>query len=439
MRIAIVAAGFSPAEADRLRRSMAAFRRSGTIHEMGRKLVAGMIANGYESDFAERCFKQLEGFGEYGFPESHAASFALIVYVSCWLKRYFPDVFLAAILNAQPMGFYAPAQLVRDAREHGVAVRPPDINHSDWDCTLEALTGPPDHPDLPFELPTGEGGGQYAVRLGLRQIKGMKESMAARLVGARETGGRFESVADLSRRARLDRGTIDRLAQADAFGSLTLDRRRAGWDALAESGKSLPLFQAADDFGTEPALTLPETSPGEDVAQDYAALRLSLKAHPLSFFRAELDDHGVTPADRLRDLKDGRWVTVCGLVLVRQRPGSASGVIFATLEDETGIANIIVWPKTFERHRKTVMAAKLMRVTGRLQKEGDVIHLVSHRILDESWRLTALAQGEDFSESLAHADEIARPQADPRTVALYRRVQRGERLQDIIPKSRDFH
>ncbi len=439
MRIAIVAAGFTPSEADRLRRSMAAFRRSGTIHEMGRKLVSGMIANGYEPDFAERCFRQLEGFGEYGFPESHAASFALIVYVSCWLKRYFPDVFLAAILNAQPMGFYAPAQLVRDARDHGIEVRPPDINHSDWDCTLEPLTEPPALNGLPFELPTGEGGGQYAVRLGLRQIKGMKESMAARLVAARQADGDFASVSDLARRAGLDRGTTDRLAQADAFTSLDMDRRKAGWAALAQAPRPLPLFEQAESYGAESPVDLPSLSGGEQVAQDYAALRLSLKAHPLSFFRPELSEVGTVRAEQLAGFKDGRWVTVAGLVLVRQRPGSASGVIFATLEDESGVANIIVWPKVFERHRKTVMASKLMRVTGRLQKEGAVIHIVAQRIIDESWRLAALADGEDFAESTAHADEVNRPQADPRTVALYRRVQRGERLQDIMPQSRDFH
>ncbi|MBR9824502.1 MAG: DNA polymerase III subunit alpha [Alphaproteobacteria bacterium] len=439
MRIAIVAAGFTPSESDQLRRSMAAFRRSGTIHEMGRKLVSGMIANGYETDFAERCFKQLEGFGEYGFPESHAASFALIVYVSCWLKRYFPDVFLAALLNSQPMGFYAPAQLVRDARDHGVEVRPPDINHSDWDCTLEALTEPPCTRELPFELPTGEGGGRYAVRLGLRQIKGMKESMAARLVAARQADGAFDSLSDLARRAKLDRGTLDRLAQADACGSLALDRRTASWSALAETPAPLPLFEQTSAYGQETRVTLPSLSAGEDVAQDYAALRLSLKAHPLSFFRPELNEQGAVQASQLVDFKDGRWITLAGLVLVRQRPGSASGVIFATLEDESGVANVIIWPKVFERHRKTVMAAKLMRVTGRLQKEGQVIHIVAQRLVDESWRLTDLADAPDFTDSTAHADEVNRPQADPRTVALYRRAMRGERLADIVPKSRDFH
>ncbi len=439
MRIAIVAAGFTPAESDKLRRSMAAFRRSGTIHEMGRKLVSGMIANGYEPDFAERCFKQLEGFGEYGFPESHAASFALIVYVSCWLKRYFPDVFLAALLNSQPMGFYAPAQLVRDARDHGVEVRPPDINHSDWDCTLEACQPPSSHRRLPFAMPTGEGGGRFAVRLGLRQIKGLKEPMAARLIAARQDGGAFNSVSDLTRRARLDRGTIDRLAQADAFGSVALDRRKASWSALAQAGKPLPLFEQAEDYGAENPVELPRLSLAENVAQDYSSLRLSLKAHPISFFRKEFEEKGFLRADQLADRRDGSWVSIAGLVLVRQRPGSASGVIFATLEDETGVANVIVWPKTFERHRKTVMAAKLLTVTGRLQKEGQVTHLVSHRLDDQSWRLAALAEGGEFTEATAHADEINRPQADPRTVALYRRIMRGERLEDILPKSRDFH
>ena len=439
MRIAIVAAGFSPAEADRLRRSMAAFRRAGTIHEMGMKLKQGMIANGYEPEFAERCFKQLEGFGEYGFPESHAASFALIVYISCWLKRYFPDVFLAALLNAQPMGFYAPAQLVRDARDHGVEVRPPDVNHSDWEATLEPCNGPPPGRRLPFDMPTGEGGGRFAVRLGLRQIKGMKEPMAARLVAARQAEGVFASVAELSRRARLDRGSIDRLAQADAFGSIALDRRKAGWSALAEAGKPLPLFDRLDDYGAEQPVALPALSGGENVAQDYASLRLSLKAHPLSFFRAEFTERGFLRAGQLGEMRDGQWVGVAGLVLVRQRPGSASGVIFATLEDETGVANVIVWPKTFERHRKTVMSARLMTVTGRLQKEGDVIHIVSHRLDDQSWRLAALAGGADFEQALAHADEVNRPQADPRTVALYRKAMQGERLEDILPKSRDFH
>jgi error-prone DNA polymerase len=431
MRIAIVAAGFTPAESDQLRRAMAAFRRAGTIYEMGEKLIAGMLAKGYEREFAERCFKQLEGFGEYGFPESHAASFALIVYVSCWIKHYFPDVFLAALLNAQPMGFYAPAQLVRDAREHGVEVRPPDVNRSDWDCTLEPAARP--------QEPTAEGGGRFAVRLGLRQIKGMKEPAAARIIAARAAAGRFDSVDDLARRAGLDRGTTDRLATADAFTSIDLNRRKAGWTALAQAGAPLPLFEHVSDYGTEAATALPDMSLGEEVAHDYASLRLSLKAHPLSFFRPEFESRGHTRACDLPAARDGSWITVAGLVLVRQRPGSASGVIFATLEDETGVANVIVWPKTFDRYRKTVMRAKLVGVTGRLQKEGKVIHLIANRLTDHSARLADLADGEDFCETVAHADEINRPDADPRTVALYRRVMRGEKLEDIMPGSRDFH
>ena len=472
MRIAIVAAGFTPSEADRLRRSMAAFRRSGTIYEMGEKLVSGMIANGYERDFAERCFKQLEGFGEYGFPESHAASFALIVYVSCWLKLYYPDAFLAAILNAQPMGFYAPAQLVRDAREHGVEVRPPDVNHADWDCTLENVSARPPSTasrspspkgeESPTELPkrlhdsspkggsgpaaggveggapTGKGG-LKAVRLGLRQIKGMKDAAAARIVEARETGGPFESIADLARRARLDRGVMDKLAAADALASIQPDRRKAGWGALAERSRALPLFQHADDYGVESAIQLPRLGAGEEVAQDYASLRLSLRAHPLSFFRQELDERRFVRCGDLENIRDGRWVSLAGLVLIRQRPGSASGVIFATLEDETGIANIIVWPKTFERFRPVVMGAKLMAVTGKVQKEGQVIHIVSSQLADESWRLAALSGGADFEEALARADEVKRAQDDPRAVAAYRKLMKGERIDGILPRSRDFH
>jgi error-prone DNA polymerase len=439
MRIAIVAAGFTPAESDQLRRSMAAFRRSGSIHEMGEKLMSGMIARGYEPDFAARCFKQLEGFGEYGFPESHAASFALIVYVSCWLKHYYPDVFAAAILNSQPMGFYAPAQLVRDARQHGVEIRPPDINHSDWDCTLEPLktTSSPFTGEVSRTCSGTERA--FALRLGLRQIKGLREAASARLIAARNAGGAFTSVPDLARRSRLDRAAMDRLANADAFGSIALDRRQAGWTALAQAGKPLPLFEHADEYGHEAATALPQMSAGEEVAQDYKTLRLSLKAHPMSFFRQELEEGGHVRAEQLNDMRDGRWVTLAGLVLVRQRPGSASGVIFATLEDETGVANIIVWPKCFERHRKIVMRSKLMSLTGRLQKEGEVIHIIASRITDQSWRLAALADGEEFAQALAHADEIARPQDDPRLIGIYRRVMQGERLEDILPKSRDFH
>lgn len=437
MKIAIVAAGFSPAEADRLRRSMAAFRRSGTIAEMGERLVKGMIANGYERDFAERCFAQLEGFGEYGFPESHAASFALIVYVSCWLKRHYPDVFLAAILNAQPLGFYAPAQLVRDAREHGIVVRPADINHSHWDCTLEALE--------PGEraAPTPEGGGHSAVRLGLRQIKGLSEVTAARVVAARQQGGSFGSVEDMVRRARLSRAEADRLAQADALRSMKLDRREGGWQALALPGPDLPLFEAAGE-GRSPASTLadrhgfclPAMSQAEHVVQDYAALSLSLKAHPVSFLRAHFDEIGYRSCADIRSARNGARMGLSGLVLIRQRPGTASGVIFVTLEDETGVANLVIWPKIFQRFRRTVIGATLMGVTGRVQREGEVIHLIAEQLIDQTPLLSRLTDGE-FAASLARADEVARPGADQRMAP--RRHPGLAPAGPVLPPSRDFH
>jgi error-prone DNA polymerase len=435
MKIAIVAAGFTPSEADKLRRSMAAFRRSGTIQEMGEKLISGMIANGYTPDFAERCFKQLEGFGEYGFPESHAASFALIVYVSCWIKRHYPDVFLAAMLNSQPLGFYAPAQLVRDAREHGVVVRAPDINHSDWDCTLEPLA------EGERAQVTPEGGGRFAVRLGLRQIKGLSEVTAARVMAARLGEGDFTSVEDLARRARLQRAEVDRLASGDAFGSLNTPRREAGWRALALSGPDLPLFDVAGgERRSLPDLSgarLPAMALSEEVARDYVHLSLSLKAHPMSFLRERFFQMGYRPCKELLTAKNGARFGLAGLVLVRQRPGSAKGVIFATLEDETGVANVIIWQSVFQRYRKTVIGSKLLGVTGRLQREGEVIHLVAEQLVDWTAALSSLSDG-GFDPALAHADEIVRPGADAR--------QKPNRAQgliapgaEIIPASRDFH
>ena len=435
MKIAIVAAGFTPSEADRLRRSMAAFRRAGTIREMGEKLVNGMIANGYSPDFAERCFKQLEGFGEYGFPESHAASFALIVYVSCWIKRHYPDAFLAAMLNAQPLGFYAPAQLVRDAREHGVIVRPPDVNHSDWDCALEPLG------EAERSTVTPEGGGRFAVRLGLRQIKGLSDVTAARIMAARQYGGAFDGVEALARRARLQRAEMDRLAAGDAFSSLNTPRREAGWRALALSGPDLPLFEAAGgERASAPDLSgarLPQMALSEEVARDYVHLSLSLKAHPMSFLRRHFHRRGYRPCRDLLSAKNGARFGLAGLVLVRQRPGSAKGVIFATLEDETGVANVVVWPDMFQRYRKTVIASKLLGVTGRLQREGEVIHLVADQLVDWTQALATLAEG-GFEPGLAHADEVVRPGEDARQKAAPGRglITAGA---EIIPASRDFH
>jgi error-prone DNA polymerase len=395
MRIAIVAAGFTPDEADQLRRAMATFRHVGTIHSFETKLIEGMVANGYERDFAERCFRQIEGFGTYGFPESHAASFALLVYVSAWMKCHHPAVFACAMLNSQPMGFYAPAQLVRDAREHGVEVRPVDVNYSGWDSTLEpAATG-------------------LALRLGLRLVKGLAKADAERLVRGR--GNFYAEAAALWRRARLPAAALEALAKADAFGSLGLSRRQALWAVQGLATRPLPLFAAAGEpeQGEEPEVTLPAPTLGEEVSADYASLHLTLKRHPMALLRGRMAGEGRLPAERLAALPDGARVAVAGLTLVRQRPGTASGVIFVTLEDETGVANIVVWPTIFEAFRRTLLSASLMGVTGRLQREGLVIHVVAERLDDLSPLLHDLGHAPaDFSAALARADEVRKPGRD---------------------------
>ncbi|MBM3488625.1 MAG: error-prone DNA polymerase [Alphaproteobacteria bacterium] len=402
MRIAIVAAGFTPSEADSLRRAMATFRRAGTIHGFREKLIRGMVANGYDRDFAERCFKQIEGFGEYGFPESHAASFALLVYVSSWLKCHYPAAFACALLNSQPMGFYAPAQIVRDAAEHGVVVRAVDVNHSDWDSTLE-----PDAEDRP------------ALRLGLRQVSGFAEAAAAAIVARRDRP--FASPADLQRRTLIGVPALEALARADAFGSMGLARRRALWAIRALGPEPLPLFAAHGEGRADPPVALPAMAPGEEVAQDYAALRLSLKAHPLALLRTRLAIEGVLPHARLAATANGRRVAVAGLVLIRQRPGTASGVIFMTLEDETGVANVVVWPSVFERFRREVLTARLLRVHGPVQREGNVVHVIAERMTDLTDRLRVLATPPDardpaaaITPPLARADEVGRTVTDRR-------------------------
>ncbi|PWW00598.1 DnaE-like error-prone DNA polymerase [Hoeflea marina] len=459
MKIAIVAAGFTPGEADKLRRAMATFRRVGTIHTFQRKMVEGMAARGYEREFAERCFKQIEGFGEYGFPESHASSFALLVYASAWFKAVYPDVFCAAILNAQPMGFYAAAQLVRDAREHGVELRPVDVNQSHWDCTLEAGrfdTGAmaPRHREMRALIRS-----RHAVRLGLRQIKGARLEDMQRLEAARGAG--YDSVRDLWLRSGLSRAAVERLADADAFGSLGLDRRAALWaaKALDQAGavERLPLFDRSDgrDIEAEAEMALPPMLPGEQVVHDYRHLSLSLKAHPVEFLRDRLRRTGVLANAELNDMRTGRRVCVAGLVLVRQRPGSAKGVIFMTLEDETGVANIIVWPKTFELHRRAVLGSRLIRVEGRLQNESGVIHVVADRIDDITADLALLQADSSGLESLARADEVKRPVMDMRTLkrpgeraaralqaeADAPRPQRAPHPESasVMPKGRNFH
>ncbi len=372
MRVAIVCAGFTPTEADQLRRSMATFKITGGVSHFKEKLVSGMTARGYEHDFAERTFSQIEGFGSYGFPESHAASFARIAYASAWLKRHHPDIFCAALLNAQPMGFYAPAQVVRDARDHGVEVRPVCVNASRWDCTLEQAEGP-----------------LLAVRLGLRMAKGLANEAGADLVAHRGATP-YATVEDLSRRAGVPASALERLAEADAFQAMGMDRRAALWAIRALRDTALPLFAAADE-GRAPRPEVVEIpfapSPmkaGREVVEDYRAVGLSLRRHPVTFLREELSRQGMIACADLATARDGRRLTVPGIVLVRQRPGSAKGVMFITVEDETGVANIVVWPAVFEAQRRLVLSAGMIAVAGKVQREGAVIHVVADRLIDLS-------------------------------------------------------
>jgi error-prone DNA polymerase len=381
MRVAIECAGFTPSEADQLRRAMATFKFTGGVAHFKEKLVSGMIERGYPPEFAERTFTQLEGFGSYGFPESHAASFALIAYASSWMKCWHPDVFCAAILNAQPMGFYAPAQLVRDAREHGVQVRPVDINKSRWDCTLEPI----------------EGENRCAVRLGFRMIKGMPNEDAARLVAAR--GDRpFESVDDVWRRSAVSTATLQRLANADAFlPSMKLERRDAIWAIKALRDEPLPLFAAAAAQANraiaeikEEDVELKPMAEGRKVVEDYVSLGLTLRKHPVSFLRDDLAGRGVITCNEAALSRDGRSATVAGLVLIRQKPGSAKGVLFMTIEDETGIGNIVVWPDHFERQRRLIIGSSMVAIKGRIQREGEVVHVVARQFEDLTGMLKSL-------------------------------------------------
>ena len=358
MKVAIVGAGFSPAEADALRRSMATFKTTGGVHHFRDKMVGGMIAKGYTRDFAERTFKQIEGFGSYGFPESHAASFAKIAYASSWMKCHHPEIFCAALLNAQPMGFYAPAQIVRDAREHGVEVLPPCVNASRWDCTLEGKS----------------------VRLGLRLVKGLSDAHGA-LIAIAAKDRPFVSIEDAWHRSSVPVAALERLAEADAFACLGIDRRQALWQVRGLGYTELPLFKAVES--REPAVALRPMTEGREVVEDYGAIQLSLRHHPLRFLRPELDRQHIVPAGRLATLKDGAKVTVAGIILVRQRPGKGN-VCFITLEDETGIANVIVWERDFERQRRAIMGSAMITVRGRLQIEGKVVHIVSERIEDST-------------------------------------------------------
>ncbi|RYY10579.1 MAG: error-prone DNA polymerase, partial [Chitinophagaceae bacterium] len=352
MKIAIVAAGFTPAEADELRRSMATFKLKGMVTQFEQKLINGMLERGYTAEYAQRVFKQLEGFGSYGFPESHAASFALLVYVSSWIKCYYPDVFACALLNSMPMGFYQPAQIVIDARKHGVEVRPVDINFSIWDNRLE------------------EKSGKYcALRLGFRQVKGLREEDMVLLSGRRVQS--YKNISAL-REAGVPEAALEKLADADAFMSIGLDRRQALWEVSTKNDTPVALFAGQDAADiSEKNICLPGMSQSEHVVHDYASTALSLKAHPVSFVREKLDQFDIRPTKELTGVQDGQLIKVAGLVLVRQRPGTAGGVCFMTIEDETGFANLVIFETLFEKFRKEVLQSKLIMVEGKLQREGD--------------------------------------------------------------------
>ena len=432
MKLAIVAAAFTPSEANQLRRAMATFRNVGGMHNFREKLVDGMTRRGYERAFAERCYKQIEGFGSYGFPESHALSFARLVYVSSWIKCHHPAVFACALLNSQPMGFYAPAQIVRDARDHGIAVQAIDVNASGWDNDLEPQRG------------------VLALRLGLRQITGFKPAWANTLAEARDADGAFTTIENLARRAALPERALRLLADADAFGSIGLDRRAALWEVRRTPAASLPLFAAADaaELGTEDDLALPVMSQAEHVVADYQMTRLSLKAHPMSFLREILDAEGVLSCGAISASKNGEQVRTAGIVLVRQRPGKGNA-IFVTIEDESGVTNIVLWARMFERFRRQVMAARLMEVEGVVQKagprEGNVVHLMATRIIDRTDLLDHLSDLDKAQVPVLRADVFEHPQ--PRYPDAARISSPGHntprhrhpRDVRIIPKSRDFH
>ena len=449
MQIAIVGAGFSPGEADRLRRAMATFRRNGQIKQFEKRFIEGMVANDYDRGFAARCFEQIKGFGDYGFPESHAASFALLVYVSCWLKCHYPDVFACALLNSQPMGFYAPAQIIRDAVEHGVETRAPDVNLSGYDSSLEAgfLAATrlhKRHAEMIHDIQSSK-----ALRLGLRLVKGLSEAHADLIVKKRGAG--YRSVRDLWLRTGLSPAVLEKLAAADAFGSIGLSRRQALWAVRGLMGtdgaETLPLFAGAGLPPSRPdrVESLPEMAPGESVVHDYRTLTFSLKAHPVSFLREKLDRRGTMPTGRLLEtpLRPGAVIETAGLVLVRQRPGTASGVIFMTLEDETGIANVIVWDRVFQKNRRSVLGSRLLAVRGQLQREGLVTHLVAESFTDLTDDLTALANGLDFSDAvLARADEGRTGPAthDSRDGGEARRREALQRqARAALPSGRNFH
>lgn len=434
MQLAIKCAGFTPGEADQLRRAMATFKNTGTISTFGIKMINGMVANGFEQDFAERIFRQLEGFGSYGFPESHAASFALLAYASSWLKCWHPDVFCAALINSQPMGFYAPAQIVRDAQNHGVEIRPVCVNASRWDCTLEPRDG---------------NDGRLAVRLGLRMVKGLSNNDVGRLIGARANQP-FLSVDDLWQRCSIPAAALVELAEADAFRpSLDLARRDALWAIKALRDEPLPLFVAAARREAvsvaeqnEPTVALRSMPAGGEVVEDYSHVGLTLRNHPVSFLRSDLARRRILSCADAVAGRDKSRVEVAGIILVRQRPGSAKGVMFITIEDETGVANVVVWPKVFEKQRSIVLGASMLGIKGYIQREGEVVHVVARELIDLSHDLASVGdRGEPFPLPHGRGDEFhhGMPPPDPRGrpksgAILTPHSHRGE----IRVKTRDF-
>ena len=352
-----------------------------------------------------RCFNQIKGFGDYGFPESHAASFAHLVYVSSWIKHHYPDAFCAALLNSQPMGFYAPAQLVRDAQEHGFNVHPPDVNYSNWDNTLE-----PVGPD------------QFAVRLGLRQVDGVRRDVAERMMAVRDAP--FDNLEDFKIRTRADAGTMRKLAAADVFRSMGLDRRQALWDARAlKDAPDLPLFAEVWDEGAEVMFPLPQMPTCEHVVADYQTLRLSLKAHPMAFLRKSMVRQGYSSAHDLNHMRNGQRISMVGIVLIRQRPGTAKGVCFVTIEDEVGVANLVVWSKVMKAYRKVVMRSRVIDVRGVVQREDDVIYIIAHRLVDRTDVL----------------DRLSNEEPDKQMITIPKSTHRHPRDARTIPKSRNFH
>ncbi|NVD28104.1 DNA polymerase III subunit alpha [Parasphingorhabdus flavimaris] len=480
MKLAIVTADFSPGDANKLRRAMATFRNVGTIHHFEEKMITGMTAKGYERDFAERCYKQIQGFGSYGFPESHAISFARLVYVSSWIKCHHPAVFAAALLNSQPMGFYAPAQLVRDAREHGVEVREPDVNFSDWDNRVEKNILPeasasgrgtvsqsaaasdgggagggrtsaqrPLHHPSDGPPPHASRGEENFLRIGLRQIDGFREAWADQIRAARP----FRTIEELAHKADLPARALRLLADADACRSLGLDRRQALWEVRRTPVNTLPLFEAAQakELGREQDAHLPAMTKGEHVVADYQSVRLSLKGHPMEFLRERLRELGVLSCAELAKAKNGSQAKVAGVVLIRQRPGKGNAV-FITLEDESGVANLLLWASRFEKMRRPVMAARLMLATGEVQRSVEgVTHLMTTRVEDYSFMLDDISDRDRPDMPLSRADEVKRP--------IYRNEDRWAARQEeqatgpqpayprhghprnvrILPKSRDFH